>query len=370
MGKWGRIAGMVAVLSCVATCSTDRVFPGGEFDRVPADAVGVVSIGALQTAKASAGQALMFAFDAEGRLLGKLEGPGIEGNGVVAVGRDLIAPTHGTAKKITASGYEEIPLPGYAVEAATVDSESGAATLWYRARQEMGFVAIAKDNTVRSGTVEGTYIGTVADCGGRQFVVVEDFIAVDAPRPYTLYEVMPNGQREVRSKFHVPGNLSPRSGVSACAPDGQTIYTMYAGGSYEVQDPNLVLVRTNVNDGSRTQTQLDVNDNVRRGSMTVVGNQLLWLSYNGGEIYSVALEGDSTATEVWRLPGDQKKVSAGVNGTTVSVVNDAGVPTFAQYDLVTGKRTRDPIELPWLEPIVGSAVGNTFYVVSGVAGLK
>ena len=367
MRRFGLIVGLFAILTTLVTCDTDRVFPGEELTSVPAGAVGVVSIGAMQIPKASAGQALMFAFDETGRLLGKVEGPGIEGNGVLAAGRELVAPSHGSATRLTPTGKRVFELPGFAVSAATFDRETGTATLWFEHRGEGGFVSLASDNSVRTGKVGDrlSMLRTAADCGGRQFAIIDILVKFGEPVPNTLYEVLPDGTVAVRATFDVPADFGPLSRVSTCIPDGQSILSIY----HSARSGADVLVRTSLVDGARTQTQLDRAGEIRKGSLTVVSDRLYWLSFDGNA-YSVALNGDTSVDTAWTLPGDAKKVSAAVNGTTASVVDRTGTPTFSQYNLVTGVRTRGPIELPWLEPIVGSAVGNTFYAISGVAGLE
>jgi hypothetical protein len=82
----------------------------------------------------------------------------------------------------------------------------------------------------------------------------------------------------------------------------------------------------------------------------------------------VAIEGPPTVALEWTIP-DSEKTATTVRGTTVTMVNYRGRPVFSQHDLVTGNQTRDPIELPWLESVVGSPAGNTLYSIADVTAL-
>ncbi|MFF1946953.1 hypothetical protein ACFVWF_32970 [Rhodococcus qingshengii] len=104
--------------------------------------------------------------------------------------------------------------------------------------------------------------------------------------------------------------------------------------------------------------------------MTVVDDQLYWVN-SDGNVLTTPVVGSPKVTQLWKLPDGVENTRASVSGTTVAAISHGNNPEYAEYELSTGQRTRGPIELPWLEPIVGSETesGKNTYSISDVARL-
>lgn len=377
MGRALRAAGLAAGLSVVVSCAA-REYPGDALDALPPDAVATVSLGpqGIETSDLfNENRALTFAFDGEGNVVGRLEGEDIYANQVLASKRNLVTVSARAVTTLTDTSRIEFPIDEHMVEAAANDPESGATTIWFNSGRESTFVSIDADNEARSGAVSGM-VQTVAYCGNRHFAIADDLLTptTDGLNSARLYEVLPSGGPVVRGEWREPIEFSPASRVSACAPDGRTLFALYRSPiAPDGTEPGLTLIAIDVADGSRSETPLDMagyKQATRRGS-TVIGDRLHWVSLDGDAL-SVSLAGSPTVTREWTIPDAGEESATSVAGTTVTTIDNRTRPVFSQYDLRTGARTRGPVALPWLESVVDSRAesGNTFYAVSDVDGLE
>ncbi|MGN5239341.1 hypothetical protein [Rhodococcus sp. SJ-3] len=73
-------------------------------------------------------------------------------------------------------------------------------------------------------------------------------------------------------------------------------------------------------------------------------------------------------THEWTLPVTTDSTIASVHEATVTAIDYRDQPVLSRYDLRTGMRIGEPVDLPWLEPIIGSPAGDTIYTLTSLAG--
>ena len=304
----------------------------------------------------------MFVFDEGGNVLGRLEDEPIYANPVLASKQSLVTASGRAVTTLTSTSRIDVPVDEGIVEAAANNPETGSATVWFNSGRTSNFVSVDADGQTHTGSVQGM-VRTATYCGDRQFAVVRDIIPTGEMTKHRLYELPPGGGLVVRGEWDLPVGVGPASRNPACAADGQSILALW-------RMPDLALVRIDVSDGSQSETVLDMPGFAQNawGTTAVVGDRLYWLNQDG-QVLSVSTTGPSAVALEWAIP-DPDKTTTTVSGTTVTVVNYRGRPVFSQHDLITGNQTRDPIELPWLESIVGSPAGNTLYSIADVTTLE
>ncbi|AOW93941.1 hypothetical protein BFN03_18195 [Rhodococcus sp. WMMA185] len=371
----GRAIGLAATLAVVASCTTteDPEDHGYQLTKLPPAAVGAVSVGpALPEAVDDRDWTTVFFFDEDGTNLGRVEGNAIHGNHILVSDRGIVSASSRAVTTLTDTSRTDTPMGHETIVRAAVNQPaSGASTIWFDNGTGTSFVSIDADDGPTSSTVPGV-VQTSAYCGNRSFAVVDESVVGTEGDPiqHGLYEILSDGRPVVRAQWEHPAEFRPAVVTSACSGDGQTILALYQ--RTETDDRTLGLVRITVSDGSRSETELEMprgESNVRSGTSVAVDDRLYWIS-SEGNVLSAVVEGSPIVTQEWVIP-DGDEIVASVHGTTVAVISYRGVPTFSEYDLRTGERTRGPIELPWLDDIIGSdtEAGGNFYSISHAVGL-
>ncbi|MDI9938596.1 MULTISPECIES: hypothetical protein [Rhodococcus] len=364
-----RTATWAALLSVAVSCGTTPDHPGAILDDLPPGAVGAVSVGP-QGLESTGGRTIVFVFDEKGNVLGRLEDEPIYANPVLASKQSLVTASGRAVTTLTSTSRIDVPVDESIVEAAANNPETGSATVWFNSGRTSNFVSVDADGQTHTGSVEGM-VRTATYCGDRQFAVVRDIIPAGDMTKHRLYELLPGGRLAVRGEWDLPVGVGPASRNPACAADGQSILALWRmSPTSSPPDHDLALVRIDVTDGSQSETVLDMPGYAQNawGTTAVIGDRLYWLNQDG-QVLSVAIEGPPAVSLEWTIP-DSEEATTTVSGTTVTIVNSRGRPVFSQHDLITGNQTRDPIELPWLESIVGSPAGNTLYSTTDVTGLE
>jgi hypothetical protein len=354
-----RTATWAALLSVAVSCGTTPDHPGAILDDLPPGAVGAVSVGP-QGLESTGGRTIVFVFDEKGNVLGRLEDEPIYANPVLASKQSLVTASGRAVTTLTSTSRIDVRVDESIVEAAANNPETGSATFWFNSGRTSNFVSVDADGQTHTGSVEGM-VRTATYCGDRQFAVVGDIIPSGDLVKHRLYELLPGGRPAVRGEWDFPVGAGAASRNPACAADGQSILALWSM-------PDLTLVRIDVSDGSQSENVLNIPGYAQTawGTTAVVGDRLYWLNQDG-QVLSVSTTGPSAVALEWAIP-DPDKTTTTVSGTTVTVVNYRDRPVFSQHDLITGNQTRDPIELPWLESIVGSPAGNTLYSIADVTG--
>ncbi|MHA4854390.1 hypothetical protein L1080_033375 [Rhodococcus sp. MSC1_016] len=364
-----RIMALAAVIMAAASCSTAPQYPGANIETLPANAVGAVSLGGL-TVESSGGRTLVFVFDESGNVVGRMENGRVDGNQVVASHHNVVTASSRAVTTLTDTARIDTPITEHTVASISNNPDSGATTIWFNSGRSNNYVSVSAEHWILQGSVPGM-VRTTAYCGDRHFAVVDNWQAVDAPIPNRLYELPPGGELVVRGEWDSPSDYGPASRTSVCSPDGQSILALYGTYRYgmdETVGPAMTLVTIDVVDGSRIETPLvmpEARGGVIRGTMAVMGDRLFWLNEDA-DVLSVPVAGSPTVTHEWTIPEGADATVSSVSGSVVTAVNYKGRPVFSQYDLLTGNALRDPIELPWLESIVGSPAGDTTYAISSV----
>ncbi|MFC9788820.1 hypothetical protein [Rhodococcus sp. NPDC127528] len=380
IGKAVRAAGLAAMVSVVISCGA-RDYPGAALHALPENAVGAVSLGPLALEASdlfNENRSLVFLFDADGDVVGRIEGHDITGSRTLASSRNLVTVSARAVTTLTATSRAEFGIDESWVEAAANDPASGAATVWF-SRRDSTFVTVAADGRARSGTVPGR-VEAAAQCGERAVAIaiaiaIEAVPADDGLYTSRLFEVGPGGEPVERGVWRQDPEFSAASSTAVCTADGRSMLSLHRSpGPADGGEPEMTLVRTNLVDGSRTASPLEMSGHsptTRGGSLTIVGDRLYWITLTG-DVLSTPVTGWPSVAREWSIPGSGEKSAATVHGATVSTLDHAQrPPTFAQYDLVTGARTAGPVELPWLGPLIDAETesGNNVYGVTDLDGL-
>lgn len=389
MARTGRVcratAGTVVIFAFVSCGTLESSVDTIEMDVLPRDTVGVVSVGPSELPfDIDSDKTTVFAFDKDGKVVGQVDGNAILYSQILAFDGKLVSASSDSVKTLTTESTFDVPIHEDMIEAAVEDRESGRATLWFNSGIVDGnystrFVSINNDNAAHSGIVPGMVI-TSAYCGNSLFAVAEDQASVSWGQPAKswLYEIAPGSQPVIKGEWEYPDGFRPVSREAACSPDGASILALFASNeaaATETGTPGLTLVRVNLSDGSREETELDMPGytwRTPRGSVALLDGRLFWATTNG-EILSVPAAGSSQVTQVWKLPaGGINDHTISINGNTVTQVDYRNTPTYTEYDLLTGTPTNGPLELPWLDPIIDSTTesGKATYTVTDVASLQ
>jgi hypothetical protein len=104
-------------------------------------------------------------------------------------------------------------------------------------------------------------------------------------------------------------------------------------------------------------------------TLTIVDERLYWISEDGAALSVSVTAPAREARQEWRLPTRQgNRQRATVNGTVVAYTDYETTATYAEYDLLTGRQLRNPIELPWLKAALKDNAGSTVLGVASVPG--
>ncbi|MDV2478536.1 hypothetical protein F8M49_29660 [Rhodococcus zopfii] len=364
----------VAVLGCVlattVACSSPK-YPGATLESLPADAAGAVSLGGLGV-ETSGGDTLVFVFDRRGTVLGRIQTGRIDATRVLFAHSNAVAVTSEAVTVLTEGGRTDIPIDEHTVSAMTNNPDSGATTVWFIRERSNTFVSIDADQQVRQGTVDGM-VRTTAYCGDRHFAIVDDIPTGTGTRPGRFYELLPSGDLLLRGHWENEPDDGWASSTSVCAPDGRSVLALhadYSAATMNTGGPAMTLVAIDFDTGSPNRTPLDMPEVGRgalRETLSVVDGRLYWLNPDK-QVLSVPVAGPPTVTHEWTLPGGADTTVVSVHDTTVTAVDHQDRPVLSRYDLRTGISIDEPIALPWLGPIIGSAAGDTTYTLTSVAG--
>lgn len=370
-----------------AACDSDPA-PVPDMPELPHEAIGVVVVGpATLPFGNDTDHTSVFTFDEQGTATGRIEGAAAYASRVVSWNRGFTAATANAVFTLTATGRTDVPIDENMVEGAASDPRTGHTMFWFNTARPDGphvpyrnnYVITAPDQPAVTGSVPGMML-TGSFCGNRVYGTVAGFDALTAATPtvsHQLYELPGGGEESVlRGQWEYPADFRPISRTDACAPDGSAFYNLY--GSVEARrgrtaQSGLTLIRTDTATGTRTETTINVGEHpgtARTNTLTVVDDRLYWISADGA-VLSLPLDGSREAHEGWTLPANGEGHQVTITGTTVAHIDLRDTPTYTEHDLITGQRTRGPIELPWLKSVVGATTESrkTHYTVTGVAGL-
>ncbi|HEY5853765.1 MAG TPA: hypothetical protein VIW24_06840 [Aldersonia sp.] len=373
-----------------AACSRDNPSPP-EMRAVPAEAIGVVSVGPDQAGPivTDTDHTSVYAFDAAGTLLGQIQGGAIDLSRVLSWRRGFTTATADSVVTVTDTGRYSIPIDENIVEGAVRDTQSGRSLFWFNTGRPDGpgtayrnnYVLTSPDGEFHTGSVPGM-VFSAAHCGDRVYGVVADVESLMSDQqtiPHRLYELpVDGGEPLLRGEWAYPAGFRTTSRASVCWADGTAIYNIYGSGEArysENGEPASELVRIDTATGAHTESPVDTSGHVaviRPNTLTLVNDRLYWIGMADGAVLSLPLAGASEVREEWTLPAKGFGHQATVTGTTVAHLDDTGdTPEYTEYDLLTGERTRETIALPWLKSIAHSRTesGRNRYVVTGVACL-
>ncbi|MCK0093831.1 hypothetical protein MWU77_23980 [Rhodococcus sp. F64268] len=369
--RMGVVGAVLAVaLSATAACGSPT-YPGDPLELLPVDAVAAVSLGGLGV-ETSGGDTLMFVFDEHGTVLGRLQTDRIDATQVLFSHRNMVAVTDDAVTVLTDRGRTDVPIDEHTVSAMANDPESGATTVWFTKGRTSGFVSIDYDQQVRQGAVDGT-VRTTAYCGERHFAVVDDISKGTGPRPSRFYELLPSGELFLRGRWESDPDHGWASRTSVCAPDGRSVlalHTDHSAATTNAGAPTMVLTAIDLDSGVRSLTPLDmpqVGGGALGTTLIVLDDRLYWLNPDK-QVLSVPVAGSSTVTHEWTLPVAADSTIASVHNATVTAIDYRDHAVLSHYDVRTGMRIGEPVDLPWLEPIIHSPARDTIYTLTSLAG--
>jgi len=364
----GAVLGVVSVLA--VGCGSPS-YPGEPLETLPPHTAGAVSLGGLGV-ETSGGRALVFAFDDQGTVLGRLEGERVDSTRVLFSDDSLVTVTGEAVTVLTEQGRTDIPIDEHTISAFSHDPVSGAATVWFVRGRANNFVAIGADGQVRHGSVDGM-VRTSAYCGDRQFAIIEDISTATGPRTSRFYELLSSGELQLRGQWQTEPDHSWASSTSVCAPDGGSVLAFnadYSAASRNAGGPVTTLLSIDIDTGTPQYTTLqmpDASGGTLRATLSVSEGRLYWINPDQ-QVLSVPVTGSPTVVHEWTVPGAAETMTVSVHDAVVTAVDYQDQPVLWRYDLRTGLPIGDPVELPWLESIIGSPAGDTIYTLSSVAG--
>ena len=156
----GAVLGVASVLA--VGCGSPS-YPGEPLETLPAHTAGAVSLGGLGV-ETFGGRTLVFAFDDDGTVLGRIEGERVDATRVLFSADSLVTVTGEAVTVLTEQGRTDIPIDEHTISAFSHNPVSGAATVWFVRGRANNFVAIGADQQVRQGSVDGM-VHTAAYCG-------------------------------------------------------------------------------------------------------------------------------------------------------------------------------------------------------------
>ncbi len=360
-----------------------------EMTSVPGEAIAVITVGPSQPPiMTKTDHTSAFAIDANGNVVGKLQGGAIDSASVVSWNRGFTLAAADSVMTVGPSGHTVVANDEVAVEGIAHDVASGRSLLWFNTGPGGGkasqyrhdYVLTSPDTAPLSGSVPGLML-SAAHCGERAFGVVAAFDDLTSDQPmikHRLFELpLAGGEPVLRGEWEWPNGFRSESRTAVCAADGSALFNLY--GSVDARHdrngtPGLELVRLDTGTGARTQSHVGMAGHSawsRPNTMTRLEDQLYWINGDDGAVLSIPLNQPSEVHKEWDLAAKGFGHQVTVTGTTVAHIDSHHTPTYTEYDLSSGRKIRGPIELPWLKPIVGSRTesGKTTYAVAGVACL-
>ncbi|MCM6773609.1 hypothetical protein NDR87_09015 [Nocardia sp. CDC159] len=329
-----------------------------------------------------------FAIDANGNVVGKLQGGAIDSARIVSWNRGFTFAAADSVMTVGPSGRTMLANNEAAVEGIAHDYASGRSLVWFNTGPGGGtasqyrhdYVLTFPDTAPLPGSVPGIML-SAAHCGERAFGVVAAFDDLTSDQPmikHRLFELpLAGGEPVLRGEWEWPNMFRSESRTAACSADGSALFNLY--GSVDARRDRagalgLELVRLDTGTGARTQSHVDMAGHSawsRPNTLTRIGDRLYWINGDDGAVLSLPLDQPSEVRKEWDLGAKGFGHQATVTGTTVAHIDFHHTPSYAEYDLITGRRIRGPIELPWLKPIIGAQAesGKTTYAVAGVACL-
>ncbi|WP_280355970.1 hypothetical protein [Nocardia otitidiscaviarum] len=330
---------------------------------------------------------MAFTFNNQGKALGRFEGPAAYSSRVLAWKRGFTTATAQSVLTVTTAGTQPVPIDENMIEGASGDPATGRSMFWFNTGRPDGPEIAYRNNYVITGPEQPPVTGSVPGmmltggfCTDTGYGVVVDFDDLTAGLPsvrHELYELPgAGGEAVLRGEWEYPADFRAVSRTDACSADGRTLYNLYGSVDARRGDTagaGLRLVRIDTTTGTHSETAVDIGAHpasTRTNTLTVVDERLYWISSDGA-VLSLPLDHPSRARQEWALPANGGGHTVTITGTTVSHLDHRDTPTYTEYDLLTGQRTRDPIELPWLTPIINSRTesGKAHYAVTGIAGL-
>ncbi|MFI6173744.1 hypothetical protein ACIBCN_43705 [Nocardia sp. NPDC051052] len=384
------LAALTAIVLAASACGQDPApITAAEMATVPSEAIAVVTVGPSQPPiMTKTDHTSAFAIDADGNVVGKLQGGAIDSASIVGWNRGFTLATADSVISVSRSGRNVLANDEDAVEGIAQDFASGRSLVWFNTGKRGGttteyrhnYVLTAPDTAPLTGSVPGIML-SAAHCGERAFGVVAAFDDLTSDQPmikHRLFELpIEGGEPVLRGEWEWQNGFRSESRTAACSADGSALVNLYGSAEArhnETGTLGLELVQLDTATGARTQSHVGMAGHSawsRPNTLTRAGDRLYWINGDDGAVLSIPLNQPAEVRKDWDLGATGFGHQATVTGTTVSHLDSHNTPTYAEYDLITGQKIRGPIELPWLKSIVDSQTesGKTTYAVAGVACL-
>jgi hypothetical protein len=358
-----RLKNLVAGL-CIAgaltSCAFEPEYPGEQMTSLPTDVAGVVTLGG-RGLESSGGRSLLFAFGVDGELLGRLDGTRFYGNGATVFEGGIAALSGDAVTVLSPDGLVEVPIEQWRKTGSASNGDQAA--LWFGESRSSEYVLVDESGEVARGSVPG-YVVATGYCGGTLFTVV-----LGSDDIHRLFEMtVVHAQREVGT-FTLPDNEAFTARDLGCTSDGASAVVVTS--RFEWQQPMrpeiaLIDLTNGKVDKARAGIPSGAVGDYRGGPLTIIEGRIVWLT-EAGEVMSTSIADAEDTQHIWSIPGcDNNAATLSVDDGVLNVLDDEGTPSLQRYDLLSGNTDGARVELPWLEPLIGAATGNTIYGVSGI----
>ncbi|WP_139282072.1 hypothetical protein [Rhodococcus zopfii] len=353
-------------------------------NSLPPGTVAAVTIGPGVLPMPDNSKTTVVTFDDKGGITGQLSGSAITSSASVGWPGGLTTANASSLTTLTFSDKITVEIDENMLEGASSRPGSNGSLFWFNTAQPDGpevpyrnnYVVTSPDTLPRLQSVPGI-IRTGSYCGDFAYGVMvpfEEIASTQESVTNSLYRMPSTGEPPtIISQWDSPSEDRAFSRTSACSPDGRFLYNIFgqaAGFRDKSRQDAIRLVRIDTETGSREVKTIDVGDKhvqfSEPGTLTLLWDQLFWID-KAGSVYSIAVNDDSLVIQDnWKIPYLGKLHRANVSDNIVVAIQHDEVPTYTEYDLLTGNTVRGPVEISWLPGILSDHEPSSVLSVSRV----
>ncbi|WP_328811806.1 hypothetical protein [Rhodococcus sp. NBC_00294] len=357
--------------SCGAPAPADqRALSSTELDVIDRDTVGAVVVGPAQFPFDSASDVTrLMTFDANGNLLGSITGGALLNAQVDGLDNRLVTANADQLISVSNTHKTATPIKKQVVESSIQDEGRTRTATWFNDGRQGSTTTTTYWSTEHTGqqttgTIQGMALAS-AFCGASIYALVEDIdsLSWNKPTQNWLYRIETNGTRTEVATWEADPSVRPASRQAVCSADGTSMTVLYASrqGTPAGSLPTLQQWVFNLQDGSiDKRVLLEANDEWRIHANGVASSKerLYWIN-SSGSVYSISSSSLLEPAKLeWKVPHTGPRTRLSIHGGRVQVLDYANHPTLHEFELASGRKTRESISLPWLSPIIDSPTAS------------
>ncbi|MFF1553007.1 hypothetical protein ACFVX3_18420 [Rhodococcus erythropolis] len=371
MGIFGAFSLMISLSAC-----TSEVDQKSGIDRIPIDAVGMIMVSPMQPPiDSNLDKTTLIAFNEKGEDIGRLAGGAVENGKFISLNNRVVTASSSLISVLTESSREDTTIDENIIESLVQSPDGDNSAIWFNSGSIDGtystrYAVLNSDNKVHIVHIPGMALSS-AFCDDVLYAVVEDLsdLSWDGPTTKRLYKIEDGQVGDPISEWRSPSGERPATPVAVCSEDGTSMASPYVSPPIGSADERyLSIVELDLVSGSRDSHKVDLLGHSWRmstGALYSTGERNYWPTTEGA-ILSASIQNPEAVKIEWTLPISPMSSAISISGSEVLQVNLEGVPRLHVYDLFTGASTRDTVDLPWLEDIVGSTTesGKSLYTIT------